>query len=420
MKKIVFAILTMVIIYANLSIVSACTVFNATRDGITMVGSNEDGLDKDTDKGAKVWFLPAEYRKFGRVFFGFNVAGPESGMNEKGLFFDWVASEELMLAGKLAPESLEKMNYKGSLGEKILEECSTVNQALGMYKKYNEPTFGYAVIMLTDSQGESALVTWDWEKNELSVTKKNESFHAFGHGKLIVSRELANDSEISEERLRKLLDYSHQKDLTIYSNVYDLNKKEVYVYYHHNFNNSVKFNLDDELKKGKHLYNLYGLFPRQKFKMPMKEYFFKEFSEQEKNFLIVRILAFLVPIFACPVYYLIRRRRSKGSRTMNMEGKALHISWIVTVLNSILGLMILYLIIRYANFLAKYGYEIIGREFTHLPLYMVLLTAGQIIALVFAWKHRFWSLKLKLFFSLSAINAVYFIIYLILWNLLLV
>ena len=54
MKKVIFTILTILIIYADLSIVSACTIFTAAKDGVTMVGNNEDGLDKGTDNGAKV------------------------------------------------------------------------------------------------------------------------------------------------------------------------------------------------------------------------------------------------------------------------------------------------------------------------------------------------------------------------------
>lgn len=413
MKKVIFSFLLILLLFANVSIACACTAFSVTEDGIVMVGNNEDGLYKDGDKDAKVWFLPAENRKFGRMFFGFKPAGPECGMNEKGLFFDWIAS----LESKAAPESPEKINYPGSLGEKILEECSTVSQALEIYEKYNEPVFGYATIMLADSMGESALVTWDWEKNELSVTKKQGDFQTIGHGYQIVHDELANNSTISAERARKLLDLAHQEDLTIYSNVFDLNKKEVTVYYLHNYDDSVQFNLEDELRKGKHLYNLYDLFPQQKYKMPLQDYFFKVFSRGEINLLFLLTLVFIAPFIALPAYWL-SGRYSKKNRTKRADGKSSRMSWTVILLNSILGLLLLYLITRYAPFLAKYGYELMGKSFANLPVYMIFMTVAQILVLVFAWKQKLWNVILRVVLSITTIYAVYFIVLLQSWNLL--
>lgn len=414
MKNVFFTILIILILYADLSIVSACTIFSVTEDGTTMVGNNEDRTDKGLFKKAKVWFLPQEYGKYGRMFFGLSDAYPMGGMNDQGLFFDFFANEEL----NITPGSPEKLNYAGSLSEKILEECSTVNQVLDMYKKYNENIFRYsdAQIMYVDKEGASAVVSWDWDKNELRVIEKSGSFQTVGYGCPIINPELSYDnSDISIQRFSKLLDNAHQGDFTIYSNIYDLNKKEVYVYCCQNYGNSIKLNLEDELRKGEHLYNLYDLFPEQKLKMSVNDYFFKELSIQE----ILMPLIFLVPLIAWPAYYLIRRH-SKKKQTMNMSGKALHITWIVTVLNSILGLLLLYFIFRYAPFLVKYGYNIMGRAYTHLPFYMILFTAGQILVLVYAWKHKRWNKAWRVFFSLTAIYAVYFIILINKWSLLFV
>ena len=39
---------------------------------------------------------------------------------------------------------------------------------------------------------------------------------------------------------------------TIYSNVYDLGRGEVDIYYKRDFENPIKFNLKNEIKKGNH------------------------------------------------------------------------------------------------------------------------------------------------------------------------
>jgi len=49
---------------------------------------------------------------------------------------------------------------------------------------------------------------------------------------------------------------------TTYSNIYDLKNGEVYVYNFHNFEDVVKLNLKEELKKGKRIQEVSSLFPR--------------------------------------------------------------------------------------------------------------------------------------------------------------
>lgn len=44
-----------------------CTVFNAVDGDVVLVGNNEDFLHPLP----KVWFLPREGGKFGRIYFGF-------------------------------------------------------------------------------------------------------------------------------------------------------------------------------------------------------------------------------------------------------------------------------------------------------------------------------------------------------------
>ena len=51
---------------------------------------------------------------------------------------------------------------------------------------------------------------------------------------------------------------------TLYSNIYDLRRGLVYLYYLHDFDNEVVLNLSEELKKGRHYYDLPSLFGKEK------------------------------------------------------------------------------------------------------------------------------------------------------------
>ena len=62
---------------------------------------------------------------------------------------------------------------------------------------------------------------------------------------------------------RDILEATHRDNViarTLYSNIYDLKKGLVYLYYLHNFDNQVVIDLSEELKKGHHYYDLPSLF----------------------------------------------------------------------------------------------------------------------------------------------------------------
>ena len=71
---------------------------------------------------------------------------------------------------------------------------------------------------------------------------------------------LGSDSSATVENLEKILSMTHQNDLTVYSNIYDLKSGEVYIYNRADFTRKVKFNLSNELKKGKHVVSIPSLF----------------------------------------------------------------------------------------------------------------------------------------------------------------
>ncbi len=227
---------------------SACTIFRVTHGRTTLVANNED----DNTTATRVWFLAPEEGKHGRVFFGFTGGAPQGGMNDQGLFFDWVADNPSD-DWKRDPD---KLNYAGSVSELILEEAATVEEALALYGKYNETAFLKSRTMLVDKSGASAIV--GWKDGKLTVVRSREKFQAMGFGYGTASETLPNMERISIESVSSLLKSCLQTGEypTQYSNVYDLRRGEVWVYLFHQQKAPVKLNLQAELRKGHHYYDI--------------------------------------------------------------------------------------------------------------------------------------------------------------------
>ncbi|RPJ84029.1 MAG: DUF3471 domain-containing protein, partial [Acidobacteria bacterium] len=227
---------------------SACTIFRVTRGTTTLVGNNED----DNNPATRVWFLAAEDGKYGRVFLGFTGGPPQGGMNDQGLFFDWVADNPSD-DWKRDPN---KLNYAGSVSEKILEEAATVEEALELYEKWNDTAFLKSRTMLVDKSGASAIV--GWKDGKVMVVRGRERFQAMGFGYATAAERFAEITDISIESVSSILEACVQRGdyPTQYSNVYDLQRGEVWVYFFHQQKPPLKLNLQAELSKGHHYFDL--------------------------------------------------------------------------------------------------------------------------------------------------------------------
>lgn len=199
-------------------------------------------------------------------------------MNDQGLFFDWALCPK-----SVAPEfSFRKKISTFSLLDKLLAECATVDEAIAWLKQYNI-LFIRSHIMLVDRSGNSAVV--EWVDGEFKILKKKEACQVMtnfwlSHPELgnypcprynKVKEMLGNRKEFSAEYFTSILKtvattYERTEEGnesgTIYSNVYDLSKGDIYTYYKRDFENPVKINLRTELEKGNHSYKLKDL-PRK-------------------------------------------------------------------------------------------------------------------------------------------------------------
>lgn len=227
----------------------SCLIFKVARGNQVFVGNNEDFSDPVT----LVWFLPPEKGKYGRVYFGHSNHHPQGGVNDQGLFFDWVAGYKTDWR-----PSPDRLDYEGNLNEKVLEECATVEEAVKIYQKYDRISFRYARILLADRTGASVII--GWAKGELKFYHSKGTYQVLGYrdhiAELMLKKIQTREKELSIDYLKSILDACHQegRNPTKYSNIHDLKNNIIYVYQFHNYDEVITIDLDNELKKGKHQY----------------------------------------------------------------------------------------------------------------------------------------------------------------------
>ena len=67
--------------------IQACTIFVLTDTNRALFCNNEDWSDPNT----RIWFVPAQPKRYGHVYVGFDNGWAQGGLNTEGLAFDWVA-----------------------------------------------------------------------------------------------------------------------------------------------------------------------------------------------------------------------------------------------------------------------------------------------------------------------------------------
>lgn len=391
-------ILLFIVLFGNSTL--ACTIFNASDKNITLVGNNEDGYDKD----AKVWFLPSDGEKYGRVYFGFYNADPQGGMNDQGMFIDFVQHSPV----KIAPS-----DFTGSLIVKVLEECSTLDQALDISKKNIAQCLGYGDFMIVDQFGSSAIISWDWNKNTIQINQKNGENQLLGFGEPLLRPIFEKgDYDLSVEGFQKMLNDAHQGDMTIYSNVYDLKNRVVYLNYLHDFNHTVKFDLKKELQNEKHIRDIFSLFPQNQYNN-LNSILDKNNALSVKILLGIFILIFGSPFIIWFAGFIIKPGKKKTSlpeRSNHIIKLVLFIARFGVILNSIICLILLYYEYKYSSFINLYGFGMFGKLIIFLPLIISILIIIEIILGIIIWKKKCWSLIERLYYFILILTSSFLVV----------
>jgi penicillin V acylase-like amidase (Ntn superfamily) len=262
----------------------SCTIFTVEDGTSIFFGNNED--EGGSRENTSIWFQQSTDEAFyGCAFVGFtnnppgrtNIDGlPIGGLNTQGLCFD----ANGLNVEYVDPEPEKSIAQYSSMGywEYILRECATVDEVIQWYQTRNLGGYWYNQIHWADSSGDAVVISP--VNGQVVYTRKNNSYLVSTNFNLAnptydypceryttvftMLDDIIQDDNLSIDSIKEVLDEVHLAKNpnyigTVYSNIFDLKEKEIYLYIRANFNEVIKFNLAEELAKGTHEYDMISL-----------------------------------------------------------------------------------------------------------------------------------------------------------------
>jgi len=261
----------------------SCTVFYLKNDTIILAGNNEDWMDPNS----KMWFYPSADNKYGWIKFGWGSGFPQGGMNDQGVFWDATSGPYL----EMPYSEANKEKYPGPLMKKIIEECTSIEDAIFIFsKQYCEDQYK-AQYLVGDSKFNSIIVEGDsiisMQDNYLILTNFYHSNPQLGGSPCwrydTAMEMIANSENLTTYLAGSILAATHQegKYPTQYSQIYDLKNCQIYLFYYHNYEEFIVIDLKEELKKGYRSFDIPLLFAKIKLLAPFSG---KEISSTKVEF----------------------------------------------------------------------------------------------------------------------------------------
>ena len=263
-RTIIIFLIIVFLIISNIPNVLSCTVFHASNENVAFGGNNEDWRDPNTH----IYFIPPSDNEYGRVIVGYTGGyWIQGGMNEKGLFWDGLATPYLEVKN-----STGKPNFSGHLIDYILSVCDNCEEAIDILNQYNMRILETAQILIGDRYGDSFIIEGDIIHRKSDYYQvatnfylsqyPNPPFPCWRYNTALEMFQGNSIDDLSVDFCASILDAVHQEGSypTQYSNVYDLKNGLVYLYYYHNFNNYLILNLSEEFELGYHSYSIPSLF----------------------------------------------------------------------------------------------------------------------------------------------------------------
>lgn len=254
----------------------ACSMYKFTAEGQTMVGCNHDAWQINP----KIWFenatLPNEY---GAAFTGARVVSnnrttPQSGMNTKGLVFSRLTSyyptQENPFSDRL--KITDEAKYLSS----VLHHCASIDEVKSFIEQYDHSFFLNDVFIYIDSLGDYLIVepyqlieghdahyvlanfcpsiTSLDQAREIERYRSGEDFLNLHDAKATLSYCTALSDTMHVSR-------SRNGDGTLLTSIWNTTDKVVNVFFYHDYDSTIQYDLAEELAKGDHSILLPEQFP---------------------------------------------------------------------------------------------------------------------------------------------------------------
>ncbi len=289
----------------------------------TFLGSNEDAWRTTPH----IWFEVAKSESlYGAAFTGSRYDGvngyaPQSGMNEMGLAFERLASYH---PEQDAFENREKITNPTTYLKNILHSCASVEEVKAYISRFDHSYFIEDVFIYVDKSGKYLIV----EPYTLTIGK-DPSYVISNFCPSITSAEKAtkldryrngveflnNGIDTTLAFCTDLSDAMHVcrkkiGDGTLLSSIWDLSDGTVNLFFYHNYDTTVQFNLKDELKKGNHSIAIEKLFPPNS-EFEQLSYFH---TTKNNNWIAVFILGSAAIFLFSSVTFLVQYFRAKKNQ----------------------------------------------------------------------------------------------------------
>jgi hypothetical protein len=259
--------------------VQPCTIFVLTDPDGALFCNNEDWFNRTT----RLWFVPAGQDHLGCAFVGFDDGWAQGGVNTAGLAFDWWSSGKVDYTPDAALRPV-----RGNPSERMLESCTTVEQAIAFFQTYREPSFASGRILVADQTGASVVIYARHGRMQIELLNRTRGI---GYARETLDRELPKAPKPTLENGRRILQACFQPGDggTKYANVFDLKSGELFLYPSLEAE-VVRLNLADELRKAGHYYDIPKLSeqvsqPARSLLPKMKRFYLDEFrplAEQDR------------------------------------------------------------------------------------------------------------------------------------------
>jgi hypothetical protein len=236
----------------------SCTIFTATDDQTTWFAGNEDQRPNnayyitDTSGTYGVAYIATPWQEWSLVM--------QTGINEAGLSFDanWIPTEQLVShSDRLDPGEWPVTH--------MMKNAADVEQVIEMIQTYDWGTSMAYQVHFADASGD-AVVMHPGPDRELVVTRITGSFLVSTNFNLkrlstgdyscnryeTATSMLSDLEEFSLDNVVSVLDATHQggEFSSIYSTVFDLSNRKIWLYIDSDFESPVEFDLESELEKG--------------------------------------------------------------------------------------------------------------------------------------------------------------------------
>lgn len=243
----------------------ACTSIMANKNGMVLAGHNEDW----NEANHFVHFNPPTPNLFGCFYVSNGTSWVLGGINDQGLF---LSDNSVSDTGWLPDAS--KIKYIGNPRLQILQTCATVGDVRHFFETYNISLLKGLRIPVSDGSGASMVVEYaegkvrfitenQWYQvstNFLRTTFPGDNVPCNRFSK--ANQIFRGASELNVPLIHLILRETHQEGTyaTKFSCIYDLKKMIIYLYYNYDFEHTIIFDLNEELKQGPHSFSIFGIF----------------------------------------------------------------------------------------------------------------------------------------------------------------